>query len=104
MLDRVGLVAYRLHFLTAAIFRRVGHRMAAIAIGLELEQDRSLARAHPFERHLGRAAPRTHVNPVDLPAGHAKAFAEAIDMVLGAPPVHRGAPRARCASRAPTNR
>src|SRR3546814_20858234 len=93
MLDRVGLVAYRLHFLTAAIFRRVGHRMAAIAIGLELEQDRSLARAHPFERHLGRAAHRKHVHAVDLHAGNAKAFAAAIELVLGATAVDRGAHR-----------
>src|SRR3546814_3302183 len=67
--------------------------MAAIAIGLELEQDRSLARAHPFERHLGRAAHRKHVHAVDLHAGNAKAFAAAIELVLGATAVDRGAHR-----------
>src|SRR3546814_8088278 len=65
--------------------------MAAIAIGLELEQNRPLARAHPFERRLGRAAHREHVHAVDLHAGDAEALAAAIELVLRAAAVDRGA-------------
>src|SRR3546814_6928897 len=46
------LVAHRLHLFAAAIFGGVGHRMAAIAIGLELEQNRPLARSE--ERRVGK--------------------------------------------------
>src|SRR3546814_17102990 len=60
MFDRVRLVAHRLHFLAAAIFGGVGHRVAAIAVGLEFEQDRSLARAHRSEeRRVGKACVST---------------------------------------------
>src|SRR5690606_13183609 len=93
MLDSVTLVAHRLNFLPAAIFGRVGHRVAAIAIGLELEEDRPLARAHPFERGFRRAAHREHVHAVDLDAGDAEALAAAIELVFGRRAIDRGAHR-----------
>src|SRR3546814_10787801 len=55
--------------------------------------DRPLARAHPFERRLGRAAHRENVHAVDLHAGDAEAFAAAIELVLGATAIDRSAHR-----------
>ena len=67
--------------------------MAAIAVGLQLEQDRPLAAAHPFERGLGRAAHREHVHAVDLEAGDAEALAALVELVLGRGAVDAGAHR-----------
>src|ERR1700737_3149782 len=47
LLDRVLIVPYLLDFLAGTIFRRVGHRMSAIAVGLPLPDVRALAGAAP---------------------------------------------------------
>ena len=91
MFDRIGLVAHRLHFLAAAIFRRIGHGMAAIAIGLHLKDDRPLAAAYPFKRGFGGTAGRQHVHAIDLDTGDAKAFAAAEKLILGRRAIDAGA-------------
>ena len=82
LLDRIAGVAHGLHFLTRAIFGRVGHGMATIAIGLHFQQNGTVAALHPFERFLGRAAHSEHVHAVDLNAGNTEAFAATIELIL----------------------
>src|SRR3954452_15310165 len=57
--------------------------MAAIAIGLHLEDDRTLAGADPGERFLSGTAAGEHVHAVDLDAGNAEALATLVELVLG---------------------
>src|SRR5665213_1330491 len=47
MFDGIALLAHALHFFACAIFRRIAHRMAAIAIGFHLQNDRAIAFAAP---------------------------------------------------------
>ena len=68
-------------------------RMAAIAVGLQLEEDRPLARLGPGQRLLGRAAHRQHVHAVDLDAGDAEALAALVELGLGRRALDAGAHR-----------
>ena len=52
MVDRVVMLAIVLHFLARPVLGRVGHRVAAIAIGLQLEDDRALARLRSMSAPL----------------------------------------------------
>ena len=70
LLDRIVLVAHLLHFLARAVFRRVRHRVAAIAVGQHLEDVRALAVAAPLRRAFCAGGLHgAHVHAVDLLAG-----------------------------------
>ena len=83
LLDRVVLGAHLLHFFLGAVLGRVGHRVAAIAVGLHLEDDRPVARAAPFGRDIGGRLHRAHIHAVDLQAGNAEGDAALREIGLG---------------------
>ena len=91
LLDRVVLGAHLLHFVLRAVLRRVGHGVAAIAVGLHLEDDRPLARAAPFGGDIGGRLHGAHVHAVDLQAGNAEGQAALREIGLGRGARHRGA-------------
>src|SRR5262249_6446047 len=66
LLDRIALGADALHFLAAAVLRRIRHGVAAIAIGRHFEDDRTVAAAAPSDRFFARGLDRAHVHAVDL--------------------------------------
>ena len=74
LLDRVLLLAHLLHLFLGAVFRGVGHRMSAIAVGRHLQDDRAVAAAAPFQREVGGGLDRAHVHAVDLEAGDVEAL------------------------------
>src|SRR5262249_47174661 len=82
MVDRVVMLSHALYFLAGTILCRVGHRMAAVTIGHELDDDRALASPRPFERHFRRAANRENVHAVDLQARDPVCAATAIEKRL----------------------
>src|SRR4249919_293437 len=89
--DRVAVLAIFLHLLARSVARRVRHRVAAVAVRHELDQDRSLAAARPLERHVRGSAHRQHVHAVDLQAGDTMRFTA---------PVHQRLRRRACDRRA----
>src|SRR5688500_6842398 len=48
LLDRITFGAHLLHFFLGAVFCRIRHRMAAVAIGLHFEDERPVAGAAPL--------------------------------------------------------
>ncbi len=75
LLDRVLLLAHLLHLLLGAVFGRVGHGVAAVAVGRHFQDDRAVAAAAPFQREVGGGLHRAHVHAVDLEAGDVEALA-----------------------------
>jgi hypothetical protein len=71
LVDRVLLRAHLLDFFLRAVFRGVGHRVAAIAIGLHLEDRRPLAGARIGYGALAGLLDGQHAHPVDRLAGDA---------------------------------
>jgi hypothetical protein len=65
-------LAHLLHFFLGAVLRRVGHRVAAIAVGLHLEDVRALAAAAMLDGALAGGADGAHVHAVDLLARDAE--------------------------------
>ena len=55
MIDRVALFAHLVDLVAGAVFGRIGHRVAAIAIGHRLQDVGALAGAHVFDG-LGTAS------------------------------------------------
>ncbi len=70
LLDRVVLGAHLLDLVLRAVFRRIGHGMTAIAVGLHLEDHRPLARPAPIGGEVARSLHRAHIHAVDLDAGN----------------------------------
>ena len=70
MLDRVALLAHFGHFLLGAVLGGVGHGMAAIAVGLHLQDDRALAGAAICHGFGARLLHRFHIHAVHLDAGN----------------------------------
>src|SRR5882724_7837725 len=71
LLDRVVLAAHLLDLFAGAVLRRVGHRVAAIAVGQHLQDDRAVAAAAPLRRMIGGGLDGAHIHAVDLLAGNA---------------------------------
>src|SRR5882757_1243959 len=80
MVDRIALIAILVDFFLGPVLRRVAHRMAAIAIGLHLEDVRALAAAGMFDGLLAGCPHRQHVHAVHALAGDAEGFAMAIEL------------------------
>src|SRR5882762_3849533 len=91
MVDRVALVAILVDFFLGPVLRRVAHRMAAIAIGLHLEDVWALAATSIFDGLLARRPHRQHVHPVDALARNAERLAVAIELGSGRSALDRGA-------------
>src|SRR5262249_48220743 len=66
LLDRIAFRADALHLLAAAVFRRVRHGVAAIAISRHFQNDRAFAGAAPVDRLFARGLDRADVHAVDL--------------------------------------
>src|SRR5580693_9382147 len=66
LLDRIVLGAHFIDFFLGAVLGWIRHRVAAIAIGQHLQNDRTLAGAAPGQRVSGRSLHRAHVHAVDL--------------------------------------
>src|SRR6185312_11788275 len=64
--DRIVRRAHLLDLLARAVFGRIRHRVAAIAVGQHLEDERALAGAAPRGRLLAGRLDRAHVHAVDL--------------------------------------
>src|SRR5258706_2227295 len=93
LLDRVLVVANLVDLLAGAIFRRVRHRMSAVAVGLHFQDVGPLAGAAPCDRLVARGLHRANVHAVDLLAGDIEG-----DATLGKVGLRRR-PRHRCAHR-----
>src|SRR3984893_8193909 len=65
LFDRITLLAHFLHFVLRPVFRRIRHRMAAIAIGLHFEDHRAIACPAPFGGASGGGLHRAHIHAVD---------------------------------------
>src|SRR5258708_7100335 len=85
LVDRVVLLAHAAHFVLAAVFRRIGHGVAAIAVGLHLQNVGALSRARVVERLVGRLLHRDDVHAVDLVAGDVEGRAAAYHIVRARP-------------------
>ena len=83
LLDRVVLLAHLLHLLPGAVLGRVGHRVAAIAIGQHLEDVRSIAGAAVLHCLVAGLLDGPDIHAVHLLAGDAEGSA-AGEELLGA--------------------
>jgi hypothetical protein len=90
-LDRVLLLAHLLDLLLGAVFRRVGHRVAAVAVGQHLEDVGALAAARMGNRLAARLLDRENVHAVDLHAGNAVGLAALVEVGPGRRPLDAGA-------------
>src|SRR6266853_249693 len=91
LLDRVLIVPYLVDFLAGTIFRRVRHRMPAVAVGLHFQDERALARAAPRNRLVARGLHRANVHAVDLFARNVEGYAALGKIGLGGRTRHRRA-------------
>src|SRR5258705_6452678 len=66
LLDRILIVANLVDLLAGAIFRRVRHRMAAIAVSLHFQNERALAGPAPGDRLVSRGLDRADIHAIDL--------------------------------------
>ena len=83
LLDRIVLLAHLLHLLPGAVLGRVGHGVAAIAIGQHLEDVGSIAGAAMRTALSPASLHGPHIHAVDLLAGDAEGRA-AGEELLGA--------------------
>src|ERR1700693_362592 len=72
LLDRIVFGTDLVHFLARAILRGIRHGMAAVAVGLHLENVRPLATAGMRYRLLAGELHRTYVHAIHLLAGNAE--------------------------------
>src|SRR6266481_4786309 len=91
LLDRVLVVANLVDLLAGAIFRRVRHRMSAVAVGLHFQDVGPLAGAAPCDRLVARGLHRADVHAVDLLAGDIEGDASLGKIGLGGRARHRRA-------------
>ena len=90
LLDRIVLLAHLLHFFLRAVLRRVGHRVAAIAVGQHLEDVGALARAAVLDGPVAGVLHRAHVHAVHLLGRNAEGLA-ALEQAARRCAVERGA-------------
>src|SRR5579864_7545697 len=83
LIDGIVLLAHAAHFVLAAVFRRIGHGVAAIAIGQHLENVRAFAGAGVVERLLRRLHHRNDIHAVHLVAGNVERRAAAHEIMRG---------------------
>src|SRR5690606_25230592 len=91
LLDGVALGPHRGHLVLGAVFRRIGHGVAAIAVGHHLEDVRPLAGARMLDGALRRLADETHVHAVHLLARDVEGAAALREIGGGGGAGHRGA-------------
>src|SRR5262245_61995747 len=89
LLDRVLVVADFFDLLAGAVLRRVRHRMAAVAIGLHLQNKWAVAGAAPGDRFIAGSLHRADVHAVGLLARDVEGSAALGEVGL------RGRPRYR---------
>ena len=85
------LLAHLLHFFLGAIFRGIGHGVAAIAIGLHLQDVGTLARTRPFQRLGASGHHGAHIHAIHLLAGDVEGDAALREVLLGRGPRDGGA-------------
>src|SRR6056297_2970127 len=93
MFDTVLLLTDFLHLFASTVFRRVRHRVSAIAIGLHLKDVRPLARAAVRDGLLASILDGQNIHAIHGFAGNAERLAASID-IRG-----RGGPLLRCSHR-----
>ena len=91
VVDRVVFGPHLLDLVLGAILGRVRHGMAAIAVGLHLDQHRPLAGAAVGDRLLRRGIDLLDIHAVDLDAGDAEGLAPLVEFGAGLGPFDRGA-------------
>ena len=70
LFDRIVLRAHLVHFFLGPILGRVGHGVAAVAVGQHFENDRAIALAAPLHRLVARGLDGADVHAIDLLAGN----------------------------------
>src|SRR6185437_2065326 len=90
LVDGVVLLAHPAHFVARAVFRRVGHGVAAIAVGLHLEDVGPFAAPHMFHRIFDRLLHRDDVHAIDLVARNVEGRAAADEIMRGGTARDRG--------------
>src|SRR6185312_16728491 len=75
MVDRIALAAILVDLLLASVFGGIAHGVAAIAIGLHLEDVRPCPAAGMLDCLLAGGAYGQHVHAVDALAGYAERLA-----------------------------
>ena len=93
MVDRIPLLPHLLHLLARPVLGRVRHRVAAIAIGVHLEDVGPFAGAAVRHRLLAGRADREDVHPVHRLARDAECRAAGIERGRGGRALERGAHR-----------
>src|SRR3954469_11332838 len=91
LLDRVVLLAHAGDLVLGAVLRRIGHGVAAVAVGLHLEDERALARPAMLDGAAAGVADGAHVHAVDLLAGDVERHAALREIGLGRGAGDRGA-------------
>ena len=91
MVDRVALLAHLVDLVAGAVARRVGHGMAAVAVGLHLQDVRALAGAAMGHRLGARRQHLEDVHAVDLAAGDVVGLAALVEIGAGRGARDRGA-------------
>ena len=79
MVDRIAFVAILVDLFLGAVLGRIAHRMAAIAIGLHLEDVGPCPAARMLDGLLAGGAHRQHVHAVDLLARNAEGLAVPVE-------------------------
>src|ERR1043166_9563498 len=82
--------AHAVHFVLGPVFRRIGHRVAAIAVGQHLYDDRPLPGAGMLGGFEGGLMHRDDVHAVDLLAGNAVGDAAVVEVGAGRGAADRG--------------
>src|SRR4051812_33263672 len=91
MLDRIALLAHFGDFLAGAVFGRIGHRVAAIAIGLHFQDDRAIALAAIIDGLGPGSRHRLDIHAVDLAARNIERDAALGEIGQGGGTRHTGA-------------
>src|SRR5690606_35782989 len=82
MIDRIMLGALLVDLFLGAVFRGIGHGMAAVAIGFHLENIGALAAPYPVDGLAPRFGNSENVHAIHLLARHIEALAAAVKLSL----------------------
>src|SRR5438132_368216 len=74
-IDRIALLAHALYFFARSVLGGIGHRMAAVAIGLHLENGGAFAAARPGDRLFAGREHCFHIHSVRFFAGNVEGSA-----------------------------
>src|SRR5262245_56678987 len=91
LLDRILIMPDFLDLLAGAVFRGVGHRMAAVSVGLHLKNKGPLAFTAPGNRLVAGGLDGADIHAVDLLAGNVEGVAALGEIGLRRGTRHRGA-------------